>query len=167
MQTFEERLESAVTISDIFEVVKDATWKTLKTGRAGLTCGLVDMAPENHRLIGAVYPVGSTIIVVNKAPIMKILKENRALFQPYAFHVLLHEYLHSLGYLDEAVVRKLTGDIAETAFGKDHLTTQIAREPERFLPELIYTHGEIEEDAGIAGIEMIKDFDRSSINYIS
>jgi hypothetical protein len=163
---FDERLDNAVSISDIFEVVKDATWKSLKTGRAGLTCGLIDMGAQEGHLVGAMYPVGSNIIVVNKAPIMKILKENRMLFRPYAFHVLLHEYLHSLGYLDETAVRDLTAKITEKTLGANHVATQIARDPARFLPELTYAHAELEEDAGIPGLEMIKDFDRSSVNYI-
>jgi hypothetical protein len=163
---FEARLENAVSIPDIFEIVKDATWECMKTGRAGLTCGLASMAQMDNMLIGAMYPVGSNIIVVNKVPIMNILRENRRLFKPYTFHVLLHEYLHSLGYLDEETVRELTIEITETVMGKDHLTAQISKNPERFLPELAYAHGEIEEDKDLPDLEMIRDFDRSSVNYI-
>ncbi len=163
---FCERLECAASISDIFEVVKEATWDRLNTGRAGLTCGLLAIPGENRQFVGAFYPVGSNIIVVNKIPIMRILREDRSLFRAYTFHVLLHEYLHSLGYLDEANVRTLTVDITESVFGKDHVASRIARHPEKFLPELAYAHGEMDEEGGFSGLEMVKDFDRSSINYI-
>ncbi len=164
---FKEKLKNTTTIPDIFELVKEATWQSTKSGRAGLTCGLMEMQTDGGRLIGGLYPVGSNIIVLNKAPIVRILREKKDLFRSYTFHVLLHEYLHALGILDEMEVRKLTHDITVAVLGEGHLASRLARNPAKYIPDLTYGHAAMEEDGALPGIEMIKDFDRGSINYIS
>lgn len=162
-----EELERATTISDIFEVVKEATWKIIGTGRAGLTCGLVHMGHDKNQMVGALYPVGSNIIVVNKTPLIGMIREDKSLFKPYIFHVLLHEYMHSLGYLDENQVRRIALQISEDALGKDHIATKMAQDLSVFIPQITYGHTDMDEETQIPGLEMVKDFDRSSINYIS
>lgn len=70
--------------------------------------GLVNLGMKKGYFIGAFHPVGSNIIVMNKSP-LKIAMENteKKIYNSYCFLLLLHEYLHSLGYLDEEKVREL------------------------------------------------------------
>ena len=44
----------------------------------------------------------------------------------YAFHVLLHEYLHTLGWIREDEVRPLAHELSLEALGADHPATRIA-----------------------------------------
>ncbi len=164
-KSFDERLKEAKSLADIFEVVKRAVRKTQKTGRAGLTLGLADLGGGREGFIGAFYPFGSNIIVMNKAILRRILSANPELYRPYSFIVLLHEYLHSLGYLDERLVRDRVRDICLSLFGETHLTTQLAENMEKFIPELVYPEAGWSPEGDIK-VEMVYDFDRSSVNYI-
>ncbi|MFQ5976122.1 MAG: hypothetical protein ACE5J5_07405 [Candidatus Hydrothermarchaeales archaeon] len=161
-----ERLEQTENLADIFEIVKEAVRKKLHTGRAGLNLGLAELGGHKNYLIGAFYPVGSNIIIMNKTPLRKITESNHALFKPYSFHILLHEYLHSLGNLDEHYTRGLTYKITRDIFGPEHLATLISEDMSRFLPYLVYPASDWTPKEGLK-VEMVPNFDRSSINYIT
>jgi hypothetical protein len=167
MKSYALKLEEANNLSDIFEIVKDAVRKVMKTGRAGLTLGLAEMGGGEDYWIGAFYPVGSTTIVMNKTSLRRISETEPQLFNAYAFHVLLHEYLHSLGYIDEKRTRNLVYWVAGEIFGEDHVVTQMAIDISKFFPNLTYPATDyLPENIEHLELEMIKDFDRSSINYI-
>ena len=167
MKSYALKLEEANSLSDIFEIVKDAVRKVMKTGRAGLTLGLAEMGGGEDYWIGAFYPVGSTTIVMNKTSMRRISETEPQLFNAYAFHVLLHEYLHSLGYIDEKRTRNMVYWIASEIFGEDHVVTQMAIDISKFFPNLTYpATDDLPENIEQLELEMIKDFDRSSINYI-
>ncbi|MFQ6137120.1 MAG: hypothetical protein ACE5PM_08075, partial [Candidatus Hydrothermarchaeales archaeon] len=164
--SFPERLEQTESLADIFELVKEAVRRKLHTGRAGLNLGLAELGGHKNYLIGAFYPVGSNIIIMNKTPLRKITESNPALFKPYSFHILLHEYLHSLGNLDERYTRDKTYQITRDIFGPEHLATLISEDMSRFLPYLVYPTPEWAPEEGLF-VEMVPNFDRSSINYIT
>jgi hypothetical protein len=167
MKSYALKLEEANNLSDIFEIVKDAVRKVMKTGRAGLTLGLAEMGGDEDYWIGAFYPVGSTTIVMNKTSMRRISETEPQLFNAYAFHVLLHEYLHSLGYIDEKRTRSMVYWIAGEIFGEDHVVTQMAIDISKFFPNLTYPATDyLPENLETLELEMIKDFDRSSISYI-
>ena len=167
MKSYALKLEEANSLSDIFEIVKDAVRKVMKTGRAGLTLGLAEMGGGEDYWIGAFYPVGSNTIVMNKTSLRRISETDPQLFNAYAFHVLLHEYLHSLGYIDEKRTRNLVYWVACELFGEDHVVTQMALDISRFFPNLTCPATDyLPENIEQLELEMIKDFDRSSINYI-
>jgi hypothetical protein len=167
MKSYALKLEEANNLSDIFEIVKDAVRKVMKTGRAGLTLGLAEMGGGEDYWIGAFYPVGSTTIVMNKTSMRRISETEPQLFNAYAFHVLLHEYLHSLGYIDEKRTRSMVYWIAGEIFGEDHVVTQMAIDISKFFPNLTYPATDyLPENLETLELEMIKDFDRSSISYI-
>jgi hypothetical protein len=102
---------------------------------------------------------------MNKVPLNRIKETQPTLFKPYAFHVLLHEYLHSLGFLDEGVVRRMVIEISIELFGEDHPTTKIAKDTRKFFPHLVYPDMAWQPED--LQIELVEDFDRSSVNYIS
>jgi hypothetical protein len=47
-------------------------------------------------------------------------------YKAYLFHLLLHEYIHSIGVTDERKTRELTRSISVGIFGKTHPVSKIA-----------------------------------------
>src|SRR5439155_1243429 len=97
---FTRKLDQAQNLSDLFELVKRAVEAVLGRTRAGLMLALADLGNHPQGFLGAFYPVASNVIVMNKVPLLRIQETNPALYKPYAFYVLLHEYLHSLEFVD-------------------------------------------------------------------
>jgi len=150
-----------------FESVKEVVRKTEGRSRAGLMLGLQELGSSVRGFIGAYYPVNSNIIVMNKTILLRINEKNPNLLKPYSFHVLLHEYIHSLGIVDEYITRQKTYEICRKQFGEEHLVTEFSRNMEKFFPNLIYPiYGWTPKKE--MGIELVKGFDRSSTEgYIS
>ena len=93
-------------------------------------------------------------------------KETRpGLFKPFALYVLMHEYIHSSGYLDEQLVRQMVFDISITVMGDSHLATQLAHDPTRFIPDLAYPYFDWKPKD--FKMELVEGFDRGSVNYIN
>jgi len=157
--------ENAETLSDIFEVVKATVEKTRGMSRAGMMLGLANLGNQPNGFFGAFYPVGSNIIVMNEVPLERIKETDPSLWKPYVFHVQLHEYLHSLGYLSERAVRPRVYAISKSAFGDGHPVTLIAQNTERFIPNLVYPH--VSWQPKDLRIKLVEDFDRSSASYFA
>jgi hypothetical protein len=162
---FNKLLNNASSLADIFEVVKSAVQKSMGRSRGGLMLGLSDLGNHPQGFFGAFFPVGTNIIVMNKNPLARIKETQPDLYKPYAFHVLLHEYLHTLGYLDENQVRNMVYEISVELFGRSHKTSQIAKNTRKFFPNLVFP--DIAWQPEELSIELVEDFDRSSVNYIS
>jgi hypothetical protein len=166
MNKFNEELESSRSLADIFELVKEAVRKTTGRSRAGLMLGLTNLGGDMQGFVGAFYPVDSNIIVMNKTPLDRISEATPELYNPYAFHILLHEYLHSLGILDEGIVKKKTYEISRDMFGKNHITTKLAVDLSKFIPDLVYPeHGWQPQE--MFPIELVRDFAKSDTRYIA
>ena len=161
---FPEQLESAAGLAEIFELVKRVVQDDLGRIRAGLMLGLADLGNHPRGFIGGFHAVGSNVIVMNKVPLLRIKDTNEALYKPYAFNVLLHEYLHTLGYLDEGTVRPTVARLSEAAFGPDHLVTQIGRDYAAFFPNLVYPEAAWQPRE--FSMELVSDFDKGSARYI-
>ena len=153
---------------EIFEEVKQVVKKSEGRSRAGLMLGLQELGSSLNGFIGAYYPVASNIIVMNKTPIRRIIETKPELIKPYGFHVLLHEYIHSLGFLDKTITRHKTYEISKEHFGEKHIITQLCTNVEQFFPNLVYpTYGWIPQKNN-PPIELIKGFDKSNTNnYIT
>ena len=148
-------------LTNIFESVKDTVRKHERRERAGLMLGLQELGASLSGFVGAYYPVYSNIIVVNKTVLRRILETDKSLFEPYAFHILLHEYIHSLGLFDEEETRRKAYEISRKRFGEDHLATEFARNMEQFMPNLVYPiYGWAPQTE--APVELVKGFDRGS-----
>ena len=160
---FIKRLENVTSIPDIFEVVKESVWKTVRKSRAGLELGLVELGNRLEGLLGAYYVSGSNLIIMNETPLKRIQETNPDLLTPYIFSILLHEYLHSLGFFDEDYVKVLTYQISCEIFGNNSIIAEIAKDITKFFPNIIYPQGAPKVDTPL---KMIRDFDRSSISYI-
>ena len=154
-------------MADVFELVKQSVRRFLSRHRAGLMLGLADLGMREGYFVGAFHPVGSNIIVMNRAP-LKIASRStdKRIFNAYCFHLLLHEYLHSLGYVDENDVKELTEEVCMLALGKAHPATEMAeRGIDTYFPKVTYFTDEFPLPREIQ-IEIVKDFDRSSVGYI-
>ena len=161
---FNTRFETAKNLPDIFELVKAAVWDCQRKSRGGLMLGLANLGNQPEGFFGAFYPVGSNVIVMNKIPLERIKETRLELYKPYAFHVLLHEYLHTLGYMDESGVRQMAHKITKEVFGEEHLATKIAANTAHFFHNLVYPGATWQPDE--MKMELVCGFDRGSASYI-
>ncbi|MFW9875580.1 MAG: hypothetical protein ACFFG0_20955 [Candidatus Thorarchaeota archaeon] len=157
-------------IPEIFEQVKTDVWQVYGRHRAGLSLGLVEMGMYRGSFIGGMHFSPGTDIVMNKTPLKIILKEQSyEIVWAYTYHILLHEYIHSLGILDEQQCRNITLRISEKIFGEtNHPAIILAKYGiGTFFPNLplIYAPPDLNPD-GIQ-IEYIINFDNKSYDYIS
>ena len=82
----------------------------------------------------------------------------------YVYSILLHEYLHALGHMEERDVRRLVYEVSHDAFGPDHPATKIASKgPSAMFPEISLDDVPTETP----DIEVVPDLERSSSRYIS
>jgi hypothetical protein len=159
------RLEEAKSMPDIFELVKSLVLKSMGKSRGGLMLGLANLGNNPQTFLGGFFATGSNVIVLNRIPLQRIKETRPEIFKPYVFHVLLHEYIHSLGFLDEAEVRSRVLALSREALGEKHLATMMAEDCGGFISYLAYPglawRGEDEK------MELVEGFDRSSASYIA
>jgi len=162
------KLDKCNSLAEIFELVKQSVKFVLNKHRAGLMLGLANLGMRRGSFVGAFHLLGSNIVVVNRAPFEAALRANeKSVFNAYCFHLLLHEYLHALGYVDEEQVRELVYEICNQALGKDNPATVMGERGIAFyFPKVTYFSQEIPIPRDLQ-IEIVKDFDRSSTGYIN
>lgn len=120
-----ETLERCEDMSEILRLVRATVQRTLGESGSGIVLSFQDLPLR----VGAYHPVGSNQIILNQ----RLLKTawNRLQTQremnSFIFSIVLHEYLHTLGYLDEYQVRQLVFEITMRTFGEDHPATTMAR----------------------------------------
>lgn len=156
-----QRLASAMSFDQIFELVKRASEESLGMHRAGLTLVLGDLSNE----VGAYHEMGSNAIVMNRN-ILKVVwhsTRSRGRRNAFTFMILLHEYLHTLGFTDDAQVRDLSKKISNKFLGEGHLAAEMAVKPlDQFFPQI--PKYATFRDKG--QFETIHRFDSSSTSYI-
>ncbi|MCX6674437.1 MAG: hypothetical protein NTY37_11745 [Methanothrix sp.] len=162
---FRTRLDEAKSMPDIFELVKSLVLKSMGKSRGGLMLGMANLGNHPQAFFGGFFTTGSNVIVLNKIPLQRIKETRPELYKPYVFHVLLHEYIHSLGYLDETNVKSRVFAITREALGEEHLATQIAANAGEFIKHLAYP--DVTWKAEDEGLELVQGFDRSSVSYIA
>ena len=168
MELFTAKLDLSESLADIFELVKESVKRFLGQHRAGLMLGLANLGMRRGSFVGAFHPLGSNIIVMNKAPFDVALRTtDKKVFNAYCYHLLLHEYLHALGYVSEEEVRDLVHRVCSLALGKDNPATVMAERGLAFyFPKVTYFSQNTRIPKDIQ-IELIKDFDKSSVGYIN
>ncbi|PNX54257.1 MAG: hypothetical protein BV458_00120 [Thermoplasmata archaeon M9B2D] len=168
MTQYMEISELYRSLIETFEEVKKAVQQNERRSRGGLMLGLQEIGASLDGFIGAYYPVASNIIIVNKTPLRRILETDTSLLVPYVFHILLHEYIHSLGFLDEKTTGRKTYEISKKQFGEHHIVTEFSTNIRKFFPNLVYPiHGwtPLQETPPI---ELVQGFDFSSTHpYIT
>ncbi len=156
-----KQLDACKDFGDVFKIVKKTVELSLGQRRSGLMLYLADL-PEQ---IGAYHSVGTNGIVMNRLALDAVTRSARTMRQinAYVYSILLHEYLHALGYIEESQVRKLVFHISKENLGDDHPATDIAHKgPAMIFPGV----GEPRLRERSEGVEIVTDFDRSSDSYI-
>ena len=112
------RLDAPTGFSGIFSVVRSAVREVLHRERPGLGLALSNLPPG----LGAYWQVTGNLIVLNENLVgtMRAHARDAREFNSFVFVILAHEYLHTLGYLEEEAVRPVTARVAREAFGGDH-----------------------------------------------
>ena len=117
-------LEVPATYDSVFRVVRAAVRRVLGVERAGLGLALSDLPPG----LGAFWQVAGNVIVLNEGLVetMRVRASGPLELNSFVYVILAHEYLHSLGYLDERSVREVTARVTRSAFGAAHPATRMA-----------------------------------------
>lgn len=109
--------------------------------------------------VGAFHPMGTNDIVINR----RLLGSTQSLKQKSnVFAILVHEYIHTLGYIDERRVRRLTYRICQENFGKNHPTVEASLTG----PWANLTDEDFQEMQPELDLEMVRDFEKIDSSYI-
>ena len=121
---YEDQLRRCDGFRDVFALVQRCVREYMNQERSDVVLQLIDLPLH----IGAAHPVGTNRIVMNKA-LLDLAVRNRSLLEVQAlvFSILLHEYIHSLGYLNEYDTRELVFLVSRNAFGSNHIVTHLAK----------------------------------------
>ena len=158
---FAARVAGIKDFDGAFELVKSAVFTKFKMHRAGLSL-ILQVMPSR---LGAYHILGSNVIVMNSYVLaaIKRLSGSDAEYNAYLFMVLAHEYLHSLGIVDENTVRQMTYDLCKTMLGEGHSSTKMAKEdPSSLFPQLRH----MAQDQFGKEFQVVKNFDRAGQSYI-
>ena len=158
---FVEKIASLKDFDETFELVKAVVLQKFKLHRAGLSL-ILQMMPSN---LGAYHMLGSNAIVINTyllITLKKIVKSTEE-YNSYIFMVLAHEYLQSLGIVDENTVRQMTFELCTWMLGNDHAATKMAKNgPSAMFPEL---RSMMQSQFG-RDFQVVRNFDRTNQTYI-
>lgn len=118
-------LESCKDYLDIFRLVKDVVRRSLGVERKGLNV----IQSEMPLGLGALHKVGTNLIVLNRRLLKAAGKwaPSKTELNSFIFYVMLHEYLHSLGYYDEMETRRLAYQLIKENFGSGHPASHYAK----------------------------------------
>ena len=161
-----ESLDRSFNFSEVFQLVKTSVRSSLGRRRTGLMLGLADL-PE---YIGAFHQMGSNFIVMNRVLLNQVthIAKDRRQVNAYVYYTLLHEYLHTLGYVDEGQVRKLTREICGRILGPDHPATKLAVDgPAIVFPEMSFQHHSELRSRRLPKFEIVREFEKEYRNYVA
>lgn len=154
---------------DVFERVKRDVETVIGRHRAGLSLGLVAMGMYHGNFIGGMFFSGGTMILMNTDPLRVLLEtQPDEVILAYVYHILLHEYIHSLGFLNERQCRQITLEITKKVFeDSNHPATVLAfKGLGAYFPDLhlIYAPPDYQGDRGWK-IDRVREFDRESFRF--
>ena len=133
-------LEKPASYDAVFRVVRAAVRRVLGIERPGLGLALSNLPSA----LGAYWQVTGNVIVLNEGLVeaMRGRTQDPLEVNSFVYVILAHEYLHSLGYLDEAGVRSVTARVTRAALGPDHPATRMAQgDLWRLYPFLAFAPG--------------------------
>ena len=154
-------INERMSYDSIFMTVKKVVKSVTGQERAGLGLALSNL-PSG---LGAFWQVGGNYIVMNELMIdamEKIAKDNFE-FNSFVFTILIHEYLHSIGYYDESDARKMSHYVTKKYFGEQHPATVMSSDDLwRIFPQLRYIPG-----GDGSSMRIISKFDTDATSYIA
>ena len=156
------RLDHAKGFGDVYEIVKETVKRSLGEYRVGMMLYLDDLPLQ----LGAYHPVGTNNIVLNRS-ILNIIEastQSRQTVNAFVYNILLHEYLHALGYLRERKVKQLIQKITEESFEETHIATELGRNgPWSILKDIPINMFETPKRLR----EVVKNFEKTDTRYIA
>ncbi len=108
----------------IFSFVKKVVKKITGRERAGIGLAIGEFNPG----VAAYWQVGSNYLVLNGALLrtMSAIARNAEEFSAFITVILMHEYLHSVGFIDETEARNMTRKVIGAYFGENHPAVKMA-----------------------------------------
>ena len=113
--------------SQVFDLIRRIVSTVLRKSHSGILLGLQDLGFHPQGFVGGYHRVGTNEIYLNRN-VLQLMREETPEdhYKAYLFHLLLHEYIHSVGKNDEYETRKLTRKISEKIFNTKHPVYKIA-----------------------------------------
>jgi hypothetical protein len=158
---YRERISKLKDFGETFELAKSVVLEKFKMHRAGLS--LILQVMPSH--LGAYHILGSNVIVMNSYLLAAVREIATSMdeYNSYVFMVLAHEYLHSLGIVDEHAVRQMTFELCNWMLGGDHAATRMAKEdPSSLYPQL----RSLSQTRFNHDFKLVGNFDKSNQGYI-
>ena len=157
---FVPALDNEMDFDNIFSIVKKTVKQVTGKSRAGLGLALSNLPTG----LGAFWQVGGNYIVMNEILLdaMRHITKSIREMNSFIYVILTHEYLHSVGYIDEEEARIMTHKVAEAAFGKEHpASVMSAGDLWKQYPILLSLEG---GDGSM--LKIVSKFDMDSTSYI-
>lgn len=145
----------------IFKLVKKNVKKFLGKERTGLGLALSNLP----NTVGAYWQLGGNYIVMNETIVgyMRSATHTVKEFNSFLFTILAHEYIHSVGYVDEMEARRMTALVTRMAFGKDHIAARIgASDLWQLYPSLLLL-----PSGDGRKMKIVNNFDSDATSYIT
>jgi hypothetical protein len=153
---FRKSLEDADSYAEVWQIVKDTVEFSLGKRRGSIMLFLDDLPLQ----LGAYHSVGTNNIVLNRTliEIVEASMKDKNVVNALVYNLLLHEYLHALGEMSEAKVRRGVVEVALACFGDRYMATVIARKTPWSLLQDIPLHA---VNAPNRVIQIVKDFEKT------
>jgi hypothetical protein len=158
---FSSQLDAAEGFREVWNIVKETVRDFLGKSRVGMMLFLDDLPLS----LGAYHPVGTNNIVLNKSlvELVESTVKSKLEVNAFTYTLLVHEYLHALGYLSEDEVRRLVLKISRASFGENHIATKLAQNS----PWAILNGAPVNGLPVPKGpMEIVKDFEKPDRDYI-
>ncbi len=161
VKTYGSLINKAKGFSEVWEIVKGTVKDSLGKHRVGMMLFLDDLPLR----LGAYHPLGTNNMVLNRTlvQIVESVTKSKRIVNAFVYSLLVHEYLHALGYGSEAEVRSLVFKISKECFGEDHIVTKLAEKSPWALLKGVPLRG---IEAPKHAMEIVKDFEKPNERYI-
>lgn len=125
-----------IDFSGLFNLVRDIISVKLNKKRSHILLGLIELGFNRGGFIGGLHLGGTNEIFLNKSALKVMQEESQPeYYKAYVFILLLHEYIHSVGVMNELRTRKITRVIVQEIFEEEHPITKLAVEGiQKFFP---------------------------------
>ena len=115
--------------SSLFNLVRDIIDFKMNKKRSHILLGLIELGFNRGGFIGGLHLGGTNEIFLNKSALKVMEQESKQeYYKAYVFILLLHEYIHSVGVMNELRTRNLTKSIVKDLFNVDHPVYHLAFE---------------------------------------
>jgi hypothetical protein len=113
--------------SQLFDLIRRVVSAIKNKSRVGILLGLEDLGFHPQGFVGGYHRVGTNEIYLNRN-VLQIMREEtpKEHYKAFLFHLLLHEYIHSTGEVNEEETRRQTAAISNQIFHTKHPVFKIA-----------------------------------------